>query len=175
MDTKWRWDQRRARKRVSAILRGAFKTSLMVTANRNVFKHRQSVRSEWRIEFPADALGASSYSCNITLVHEDAVPYLLASCSYVREHSEHLFADVSGLTLIYRLCVSKAFNAPSMGHNIPEQFEFSIPVPKQVNAVKKRGLKRSASVAAEAPSQNKKNKKNKKNNIKSIKKWYCLR
>ena len=152
MDTKWRWDQRRARKRVSAILRGASKTSLMVTANRNVFKHRQSVRSEWRMEFPAEALGASSYNCNITLVHEDAVPYLLASCSYVKEHSEHLFADVTGLTLIYQLCLSKAFNAPSLGHNIPEQFQFSIPVPKQVNAVKKRGLKRSASVAAEAPS-----------------------
>ncbi len=57
IDSIWRWNQRRARKRVAAILRGAFKTtSLMVTANRNVFKHRQSVRSEWRMEFPADAL-----------------------------------------------------------------------------------------------------------------------
>ena len=151
VDSIWRWNHRKARKRVAAILRRAFKTSLMVTANRNVFKHRQSVRSEWRMEFPSDALGASSKNCNMTLVHEDAVPYLLASCQTVSDHSRVLFNDDTGLALIYRMCKSKAFNAPSMGHNIPEENFFSVPVPKCVTAVK-RGLKRSASVQQEAPS-----------------------
>ena len=48
------WDQRKGRKHVSSILRRAERTSLMVTANRKVFKDRLRVRTAWRMEFPAE-------------------------------------------------------------------------------------------------------------------------
>jgi hypothetical protein len=100
------WNQRNARKYVSSILRRAERTSLMVTANRKLFKDRLRVRSAWRMEFPADALGASKNNCNITLIHEDAVPYLLAQRCDVQSHSKDLYDDCSGVALIYHLCKS---------------------------------------------------------------------
>ena len=121
----------------------------MVTANRKVFKDRLRVRTAWRMEFPADALGASKKNCNITLIHEDAVPYLLAQSCNVRSFSRDLYQDTSGVALIYHLCKSQAFNVPTAAHNFVPDVMFSVPVPKMV----KQGLKRSASELVEAPSR----------------------